>query len=280
MCLLKAGADPKIQDKEGCSPIDLGVDPCIVEGDGRRKTERKESATKLTPTKLSSRNLNASTHRGNSGPLPTNALASTTSYSKSTPKLPSNNGLNTNGNHTNKTSLSTENGMSTRATKGTSGNSGRNKFIKNLKKKTLFKKNKKKVEYDDSITVSAPFEVRHGVHVDFNSSTGFSGLPSEWEALLASSGIDKEDVVKNSQAVLDVLDFVNDGVAGKSKEPLSPFKEYDLSELINKIDNPLHIYQNMEKCGEGAAGEVFSAYEKDSKRRVAIKKNGIGQRKS
>jgi len=33
----------------------------------------------------------------------------------------------------------------------------------------------------------------------------------------------------------------------------------------------------MEKCGEGAAGEVFSAFEKDSKRRVAIKKMELGK---
>jgi serine/threonine protein kinase len=46
---------------------------------------------------------------------------------------------------------------------------------------------------------------------------------------------------------------------------------------INKIDNPHHIYLNVEKCGEGAAGEVFSAYEKDTKRRVAIKKMTVNK---
>jgi len=40
-------------------------------------------------------------------------------------------------------------------------------------------------------SVSAPFNLQHGIHVDFNSSTGFSGLPSEWETMLKTSGIDK-----------------------------------------------------------------------------------------
>jgi len=41
--------------------------------------------------------------------------------------------------------------------------------------------------------------------------------------------------------------------------------------------SPLQLYTNIEKCGEGAAGEVFSAFEIDTKSRVAIKKMNIGR---
>ncbi|GAM19688.1 hypothetical protein SAMD00019534_028630 [Acytostelium subglobosum LB1] len=67
---------------------------------------------------------------------------------------------------------------------------------------TSGKKNKKKEP-----EVGVPFNVKHNVHVDYNSITGFEGLPREWEVVLQSSGITKEDVVEQPQAVLDVLDF-------------------------------------------------------------------------
>ena len=40
---------------------------------------------------------------------------------------------------------------------------------------------------------SAPFQLKHNLHVDFNEETGFSGLPPEWDALLLTSGISAAD---------------------------------------------------------------------------------------
>jgi len=98
--------------------------------------------------------------------------------------------------------------------------------------------------------------------------------------MLQTSGIRKEDVVNNSQAVLDVLEFAGKNVGpGKSPEikPSVEVKEYELSDLVNKVDNPRELYVNLEKCGEGAAGEVFLAIEKNSNRKVAIKKMDLGK---
>ena len=47
------------------------------------------------------------------------------------------------------------------------------------------KKKKPTVEH----TVSDPFNMKHNVHVDFTTKTGFVGLPSEWESTLLSSGV-------------------------------------------------------------------------------------------
>jgi hypothetical protein len=55
-------------------------------------------------------------------------------------------------------------------------------------------------------SVSSPFDLQHNIHVDFNSETGFVGLPGEWETLLKGT-ISKDEVVQNSAAVLDVLKF-------------------------------------------------------------------------
>eukprot|EP01122_Echinamoeba_exundans_P006210 TRINITY_DN1706_c0_g1_i2.p1 TRINITY_DN1706_c0_g1~~TRINITY_DN1706_c0_g1_i2.p1 ORF type:complete len:625 (-),score=155.41 TRINITY_DN1706_c0_g1_i2:203-2077(-) len=71
-------------------------------------------------------------------------------------------------------------------------------------KKKSGKKNKKD---DDKFEVSAPFNIKHDVHVDFNSATGLRGLPQEWETMITSSGIGKKDAVENKDALLEVLEF-------------------------------------------------------------------------
>jgi hypothetical protein len=60
---------------------------------------------------------------------------------------------------------------------------------------------------EDKWEVSAPFNITHDVHVDFNSATGLKGLPPEWEAMLKGAGIDKKEVAENKDAVLEVLEF-------------------------------------------------------------------------
>lgn len=55
--------------------------------------------------------------------------------------------------------------------------------------------------------VSNPFNVQHNIHVNFDSKTGFDGLPAEWEVLLSGSGITVEDVRSNPESALEVLAF-------------------------------------------------------------------------
>jgi len=69
----------------------------------------------------------------------------------------------------------------------------------------------------DGPVIGKPFNVKHNVHVDFDSEIGFKGLPPEWDTLLKSGGITKEDIRNNPQAVIDVLEFQTGG--GKIKNP-------------------------------------------------------------
>jgi hypothetical protein len=55
--------------------------------------------------------------------------------------------------------------------------------------------------------VSNPFNVQHNIHVNFDSKTGFDGLPAEWEVLLSGSGITVDDVRSNPESALEVLAF-------------------------------------------------------------------------
>ncbi|KAK4692451.1 serine/threonine-protein kinase CLA4, partial [Lecanoromycetidae sp. Uapishka_2] len=59
--------------------------------------------------------------------------------------------------------------------------------------------------------VSNPTNFSHRVHVGFDPMNGqFVGLPVEWERLLKTSAITKEDYKKNPQAVIEVLEFYSD----------------------------------------------------------------------
>jgi len=98
------------------------------------------------------------------------------------------------------------------------------------------------------------------VHVDFNSETGFIGLPAEWENLLKEGGIDREMVLNNPDAVLDVLEFAKACTDSSLKVVPIPLeqtlKNIKLKELVSKED-PRKLFPKKEKIGEGASAEIF-----------------------
>jgi len=135
-------------------------------------------------------------------------------------------------------------------------------------------------------SVSAPYNVQHEIHVDFDSATGFSGLPPEWELLLKGSGISREDVIANPDETLQVLEFHSNFQKDDKKktpnasfvthkvQPLPEERPQTLHELVSR-ENPSNIYLDMNKIGEGAAGEVFVATDSRSGKKVAVKKMEI-----
>uniref|UniRef100_A0A7S4IDA0 non-specific serine/threonine protein kinase n=1 Tax=Vannella robusta TaxID=1487602 RepID=A0A7S4IDA0_9EUKA len=169
------------------------------------------------------------------------------------------------------------------------------------KKKTRRKKKPTDIE------LSAPSNFRQPVHVDFNSETGFIGLPADWDALLKSSDISKEDCIENSAAVLSALEFFDNGMkpapigkkesftvssnthtsyASDSEEDIElnmregkketiSMEELENSEWIDKGD-PTEIYSNIEKIAEGSAGEVYRATCNATGETVAIKVISLG----
>jgi len=122
--------------------------------------------------------------------------------------------------------------------------------------------------------VSEPFNVQHNIHVDFNSETGFSGLPPEWEAMLKSSGITRDEVRENPNDVLKVLEFQSnlksENKPAAAPGPMPQETSLTLDQLVSK-ENPNDMYKDMKKIGEGAAGEVFLATDSEG-RQLAVKK--------
>lgn len=79
----------------------------------------------------------------------------------------------------------------------------------------------------NKIEISSPQDFSHQMHVGFNQETGeFINLPKDWECLLNTSNITKEEKMKNPKAILDVLNFVtNEQPVGN--EPSTKYMHHD-----------------------------------------------------
>mmetsp|Transcript_11687 Transcript_11687/g.17551 ORF Transcript_11687/g.17551 Transcript_11687/m.17551 type:complete len:534 (+) Transcript_11687:5-1606(+) len=80
---------------------------------------------------------------------------------------------------------------------------------------------------------SSPLDVSHEVHVDFDTESGFQGLPPAWEALLKTGGITKEEAVGNSETVLQVLEFQSNFMQQQQKEKAS--RDQQQSEMKKQL---------------------------------------------
>ncbi|KAG4304514.1 hypothetical protein PORY_002224 [Pneumocystis oryctolagi] len=59
--------------------------------------------------------------------------------------------------------------------------------------------------------ISSPFDPVHLTHVDFDTKTRkFTGLPKEWQRILAENGISQKEQEENPQAIMDILAFYTD----------------------------------------------------------------------
>jgi len=132
-------------------------------------------------------------------------------------------------------------------------------------------------EEDDDIQITSPFQVDYPVHVDFSTEFGFRGLPADWENLMKAGGLTREDVQKDSDAVLKVLEFQSNFINqdnSKVDSKLPDEKALTLNDVVSK-EEPRQIYTDIEKIGEGAAGEVFRALHKVKNSVIAIKQMNL-----
>ncbi|KAG2381762.1 hypothetical protein C9374_006146 [Naegleria lovaniensis] len=123
------------------------------------------------------------------------------------------------------------------------------------------------------LVISKPFEFKHNIHVDYNSETGFVGLPPEWESMLKSSGITKNEAMENQEAVLGILDLATnnmqrpDETAAKQK-PIGGKKR-----LVDYLQNedPTKVFGKLQRLDEGSSGVVYKGIHNKTGMKVAIK---------
>lgn len=120
--------------------------------------------------------------------------------------------------------------------------------------------------------ISSPYNFKHNAHVqaDPHTSTGFTGLPVPMRQVLKASGITKEDTAANPQAVLDVLTFHMEGPPPKMPTRSSMARKIDKDKLLIQ-DNYRTHYGGLKKLGQGASGIVYSATNRQTQRKVALK---------
>jgi len=80
----------------------------------------------------------------------------------------------------------------------------------------------------NKIEISSPQDFSHQMHVGFDQESGeFVNLPKEWEVLLSTSAISKEETKKNPEAVLDVLNFVMNEQPHSGVQPPTKYMQHD-----------------------------------------------------
>lgn len=116
-----------------------------------------------------------------------------------------------------------------------------------------------------TLEISKPFGFKHNIHVDFNSETGFSGLPPEWEKLLKGAGISKEDALKNADDVLRAVEFVAQGPVLGAHRPKKKLQDFILP------DDPTKVFAKLQKIDEGSTGNVYKTTHLKTNMKCAVK---------
>ncbi|TFJ87752.1 hypothetical protein NSK_001102 [Nannochloropsis salina CCMP1776] len=123
--------------------------------------------------------------------------------------------------------------------------------------------------------IGAPFNVQHTTHVrpDPTSSTGFSGLPPAWRAVLKVSGITKQEAVDHPQAVLAALNFHMQGPTHtRGPLPSRAAVEQAMAKALRIVkDDPRQYFSDLKRLGQGASGTVYAATDRRTGERRALK---------
>ncbi|KAJ3126296.1 Protein kinase [Physocladia obscura] len=122
------------------------------------------------------------------------------------------------------------------------------------------------------INISNPTNFVHQVHVGFDLSSGaFTGLPKEWKSLLEASNLSQDEISKNPQAVLDVLEFYTENLQGGGNGPslASSNGRYDSDTYFGASELPIDRLHLDDRAGATSPASKLSNAEKATERRRA-----------
>ncbi|KAH7583018.1 Serine/Threonine protein kinases active-site signature [Nakaseomyces glabratus] len=96
-----------------------------------------------------------------------------------------------------------------------------------------------------TLKISTPYNPKHIYHVGVDARTGeYTGLPEEWERLLASSGISRKEQQQNMQAVIDIVNFYQDVADHTGEEKV--IKTFDPKKQNPLVRDSLSKYEQVD----------------------------------
>lgn len=126
-------------------------------------------------------------------------------------KYSSGNSTLSNNSNTSSSSTSIMKGVFASLIKRNSGNSNNNSSSNN--------------NSNSSLKISTPYNPKHLHHVGVDAKTGkYTGLPEEWQRLLASNGISKQEQQQNMETVMDIVQFYQNDVSQPKDKMMKTFK--------------------------------------------------------
>lgn len=126
--------------------------------------------------------------------------------------------------------------------------------------------------------IGSPVMADKNVHVvqDTSAELGLRGLPNRMKLLLKLSGISRDEILKNPQDVVDIMQFHLEG--GPSQAPTRETINYMHENAVEiKYENPELYFSNLTLLGEGATGKVYSCTDMRTKKKVAVKMSVISE---
>lgn len=85
-----------------------------------------------------------------------------------------------------------------------------------------------------SLKISTPYNPKHLHHVGIDAKTGkYTGLPEEWQRLLASNGISKQEQQQNIETVMDIVQFYQNDVSHPGDKIMKTYKPKSVTPVSN-----------------------------------------------
>lgn len=122
----------------------------------------------------------------------------------------------------------------------------------------------------DGHVISGLIDVEHVLHVTVDEDKGFIGLPPDLERAVKASGISHQDIIKNPDKAVNIINFMSGGNQNLPPPAIEkPLTELPPVEQVIKIGDPRAVLEGLTKIDEGSTCTVYTAMYQGKK--IAVK---------
>lgn len=113
-------------------------------------------------------------------------------------------------------------------------------------------------------TYSKPMEVKHNLHieVDPDEPLGLKGLTEEMKQLLAKCGIDKNEIMQDPVAYIQIMEHLDGEVIEQQEFPKTKEFLQQVQKVVFNEENPATKYKFTDQLGKGASCKVYRAVDR------------------